>query len=235
MSILVDYMKLVFWKIRSFFLKYMTKIKNPNVYFGKNIQIIGANKVNIGKSSTIGDNFWLNINNKGIKDNKIIVDIGLNSNIGRNNFFTVGNGLKIGDYFFSSCYCSIVCATHNNENPFKPYIITEIIDLGDGVNIGANVFMGAHSMISGSVNIGFGSIIASGSVVTDDIPPLSIVAGYPAKVVKRFCLDKNEWVSPSEINERSVISEEEYKKMIILKNPRIIQARHAASVKMGWT
>ena len=90
-------------------------------------------------------------------------------------------------------------------------------------------------MISGSVNIGFGSIIASGSVVTDDIPTLSIVAGYPAKVVKRFCLDKNEWVSPSEINERGVISEEEYKKMIILKNPRIIQARHAASVKMGWT
>ena len=200
MRILIN-LKHNFFKIRSFFLKLKILLFARNVYFGKNIQIIGARKFYIGKNSTIGDSFWLNINNSGPLDSKKVVYIGSNSNIGRHNFFTVGNNLSIGDYFFSSCYCSIIGATHEISNPFKPYIISEVIDLGAGIKIGPNVFMGSHSMISGSLNIGFGSIIASGSVVVDDVPPLSVVAGNPARVIKRFCLSSRKWVSSDSFSE----------------------------------
>lgn len=37
----------------------------------------------------------------------------------------------------------------------------------------------------GGVKIGDGSIIAAGSVVTKDIPPMHIVGGNPAKILKR--------------------------------------------------
>ena len=48
----------------------------------------------------------------------------------------------------------------------------------DGVNIGAN------TVIIGEITIGENSIIAAGSVVVKDVPPNSIVAGNPAKVIK---------------------------------------------------
>jgi acetyltransferase-like isoleucine patch superfamily enzyme len=50
--------------------------------------------------------------------------------------------------------------------------------------IGRNCFIGARSLILPGIRIGDGSIVAAGSVVTRDVPPRSIVAGNPAKVVR---------------------------------------------------
>lgn len=48
-----------------------------------------------------------------------------------------------------------------------------------------DVWIGARSVILPGIKIGTGSIIAVGSVVTKDVEPLSIVAGVPAKLVKK--------------------------------------------------
>ena len=50
--------------------------------------------------------------------------------------------------------------------------------------IGKRCFIGAHSMILPGVKIGDESIVAAGAIVTKDVPPRSIVAGNPAKVVR---------------------------------------------------
>lgn len=50
--------------------------------------------------------------------------------------------------------------------------------------IGRNCFIGAHSIILPGVRIGDSCIVATGSVVTRDVAPNSIVAGNPARVVK---------------------------------------------------
>ena len=47
-----------------------------------------------------------------------------------------------------------------------------------------NVEIGANSVIIGKITIGHHSIIAAGSVVINDVPPNSLVAGNPAKVKK---------------------------------------------------
>ncbi|MFW5501511.1 MULTISPECIES: CatB-related O-acetyltransferase [unclassified Maridesulfovibrio] len=60
---------------------------------------------------------------------------------------------------------------------------------GDTV-IGSDVWIGYDATIMPGVNIGHGSIIGAKSVVTKDVPPYSIVAGNPARVV-RMRFDEN--------------------------------------------
>nr|WP_243425786.1 DapH/DapD/GlmU-related protein [Faecalicatena contorta] len=49
-----------------------------------------------------------------------------------------------------------------------------------------NVWIGRDAVIMKGVTVGQGSIVALRAVVVDDVPPYSIVAGNPAKVVKRL-------------------------------------------------
>lgn len=50
--------------------------------------------------------------------------------------------------------------------------------------IGRHCFIGARSIIMPGIQIGDGSIVGSGSVVTKDVPPRSIVAGNPARIIR---------------------------------------------------
>lgn len=59
----------------------------------------------------------------------------------------------------------------------QPWVEKDIV-------IGKNVWVGSGCIIMSGVTIGEGSVIAAGSVVTKDIPPLSLAAGIPAKVIK---------------------------------------------------
>jgi acetyltransferase-like isoleucine patch superfamily enzyme len=61
-----------------------------------------------------------------------------------------------------------------------------IMDQGsfhDGVNIGDDVLIGAGAVIMPGCRIGEGAVIGANSVVNMDIPPYSIVAGVPAKII----------------------------------------------------
>lgn len=49
-------------------------------------------------------------------------------------------------------------------------------------NIGSDVWIGQNAIVRAGVTIGDGAIVASGAVVTRDVPPYAIVAGYPSGV-----------------------------------------------------
>ena len=52
------------------------------------------------------------------------------------------------------------------------------------ITIGDDCWIGYRAVICAGVNIGRGSIIAAGAVVTRDVPDFTIVAGVPARVIK---------------------------------------------------
>lgn len=61
---------------------------------------------------------------------------------------------------------------------------TSLVSKGD-VTIGNDVWIGSGTTIMSGVTIGDGSAIGAGSVVTTDVEPYSIVAGNPARLVKK--------------------------------------------------
>lgn len=72
-----------------------------------------------------------------------------------------------------------------------------LIDKDVQTNIGNDVWIGMNSIIKRGVTIGNGAIIASGSVVTKDVAPYSIVGGVPAKLL-RFRFDQEQLEALSE-------------------------------------
>jgi len=59
----------------------------------------------------------------------------------------------------------------------------EVPPEGFDITIGDGCWIASGVLVSGGVSIGSHSIVAAGSVVTKDVPPFSIVAGVPARVI----------------------------------------------------
>ncbi len=101
--------------------------------------------------------------------------------------------IEIGKY----CQLGADVAIHSTNHPTS-YLSTYINkNLFDGelsklkeikkIRIGHDVWIGHNAIIVGNVNVGNGAVIASGSVVTKDVEPYSVVAGVPAREIrKRF-------------------------------------------------
>ena len=58
------------------------------------------------------------------------------------------------------------------------------IDVFGPIKIGNNVFIGFNSILMPGVTVADNVVIGAGSVVASDVPPNSVVAGVPAKVIK---------------------------------------------------
>lgn len=62
------------------------------------------------------------------------------------------------------------------------------------VRIGRNVWLGEQVCILPGVTIGDGAVVGANSVVTRDVPPRTIVAGNPARVIRRFDDASGQWL-----------------------------------------
>lgn len=62
---------------------------------------------------------------------------------------------------------------------------------GKPVVIEDAVWIGANSIVLPGVTIGRGSVVAAGSVVAQDVPPMVVVAGNPARIIKQAVQDQD--------------------------------------------
>jgi maltose O-acetyltransferase len=61
-----------------------------------------------------------------------------------------------------------------------------VLEYGEPVSIGADVWVGAGALILSGVTIGDGAVIGAGSVVTRDVPAGVLAVGNPCRVVRRI-------------------------------------------------
>ena len=123
----------------------------------------------------------VNIEPKVIFYNLHKSEIGNNSGIGMGSY--IGT-VKIGNDVMMGPEVVILSLDHNYFDPSIP-IRSQGVREDRPVVIEDDVWIGTRSIILPDVKIGKGSIIAAGSVVSKNVEPYSIVAGNPAKVIKK--------------------------------------------------
>ena len=57
---------------------------------------------------------------------------------------------------------------------------------GSPIRLEDHVWIGSGAIVLGGVTIGEGAVVAAGAVVTKDVPPFSVAAGVPARVIRTF-------------------------------------------------
>jgi acetyltransferase-like isoleucine patch superfamily enzyme len=91
-------------------------------------------------------------------------------------------GLTIGNNVLIASHVVIIPANHQFADATTP--IREQGETRLGIRIEDNVWLGTRATILDGVTIGQGAIVAAGAVVTKDVPPMAIVVGVPAKVIR---------------------------------------------------
>lgn len=110
------------------------------------------------------------------------ISLGSDIRINRGATLVSYSKISIGDYAIIGEFVSIRDANHGTS-PEKP--MRNQKHTTSPIDIGKDVWIGRGCCILPGVTIGKGSIIGANSVVTGDIPPYSIAAGIPAKVIKQ--------------------------------------------------
>lgn len=112
-----------------------------------------------GYNTTVGDNFFMNVNGKLMDSGKI----------------TIGNNV-----FIAPDVC-IVTEEHAMDVAQR----LEGLEYTHPVTIGDNVWICTGAIVLPGVTIGANSVIGAGSVVTKDIPPNSLAVGNPCRVIRQ--------------------------------------------------
>ncbi len=147
------------------------------------MDVLPFNNFSLGSGSTIED--FSTINN-GVGD----VIIGDNTLIGMSNVIigpiTIGDNVIFAQNIVASGlnheYTDVNTPIHQQKILVSPIIVED------------DCWIAANSVITAGVTIGRHSVIAAGAVVTKNIPPNSVAAGNPAKVIKQYDAGTQQWV-----------------------------------------
>ena len=111
--------------------------------------------------------------------------------IGAGSFLNIGvmvasqSLVEIGDHCMFANGCFVSDANHRFDDLDSPVTAQGFTSKGP-TRVGDNVWCGANVVITSGVTVGDRCVIGSNSVVTEDLPPLTIAAGAPARALKQI-------------------------------------------------
>jgi acetyltransferase-like isoleucine patch superfamily enzyme len=187
--------------LRKIFYPQLFRYTGRGVVFGRNITLRHPHKITIGDHSVIDDYAVLDAkgeNNRGIR-------IGKNVYIGRSTILSCKEGaIDVHDYCNLSANCSLLSETEiilgrycflagncylvaGGNHSFKrldtPIMFQPSFSRG-GIQIDADVWLGAGVIVLDGCRIGKGGVVGAGAVVTETLPSYSISVGIPAHKIK---------------------------------------------------
>ncbi len=141
------------------------------------LEALDEGRLTIGEGTLLEPGCWLTLAPEGR------IEIGAGCFLNRNTMVAAFESVRIGDHTMFANGCFVGDADHRFDDRRTPITQQGFTSKGP-VAIGANCWFGVNCVVTSGVTIGERCVIAANSVVNSDIPPGSIVAGAPAKVVK---------------------------------------------------
>ena len=171
------------WWARTFIIPFVIKRGKGSIIRRKaRLDIIPSKKITLGKKSVIED---YTIINNGMGDIFIGDYTHVTSRVKLVGPVTLGNYVTIGSG------AQITGLTHNYLDVTRPIAKQGVTP--NRTVVEDDVWIGGNSCINQGITIGTHSIIASGSVVTKNVPTYSVVGGNPARILRQYDFEKQEW------------------------------------------
>ena len=190
------------YALRRVFYPALFKEVGKGVVFGRSLTLRHPHKISIGDNTTIDDYAVLDAkgqDNQGIR-------IGRNVYVGRSTILSCKEGsiflddycnvsancsllseteIRLGKYCFLAGNCYLVAGGNHSFDDVNTPIMYQPSYSKGGIRIGEDVWLAAGTLVLDGVEVGRGSVVGAGSVVTRSLPELSIALGVPARVRKR--------------------------------------------------
>ena len=172
--------------------------------FGRNMTIRHPHRIRLGSGVILDDQSVIDAKgetNEGITigdgvyvgRNTIIyckngnIRIGNRVNISSNCQFVSSNDLSVGDYCVIGAYAYLLSGGGYDTAPGAPRFAEQNGFITKGpLTVGANCWLGAGIVVMDAASIGEHCVVAAGAVVTQPVPPQTVVGGVPARVLKTF-------------------------------------------------
>ena len=127
-------------------------------HMGRNVVILSPFFCDYGSHISIGDCTYINFNLTVLDEAQV----------------------TIGSHVFIGPGCSLLTAVH----PLDAQERNKSTEKALPITIGDSVWLGGNVTVLPGVTIGEGAVVGAGSVVTRDVPPRTVVAGNPARIIR---------------------------------------------------
>ena len=148
----------------------------PDCVIELGVLVFHPENIELGSNVYVGHNTIL----KGYHKNKLV--IGDETWIGQQCFFHSAGGIDIGAHVGIGPGVRIITSKHEEAGRNTPIVDAPITFAP--VHIADDVDIGVSAVILPGVRIGRGAQVGAGAVVATDVPPYTVVAGVPARVLK---------------------------------------------------
>ncbi|CAA9589932.1 hypothetical protein AVDCRST_MAG81-4931 [uncultured Synechococcales cyanobacterium] len=159
-------------------------------YIQAGCEFFGGNHIEIGDAVKIHRDVRINMSSNSFLQvgNNVWLDRGVDINVaGEDCVIEIGNGSFLGPYVCMAGPghikigkgCMIASQSGLYANNHRADGLSR-----EGIEIGDNCWLGTGVKVLDGVKIGRGCVIGAGTVVTKNIPPMSVAVGVPAKVIK---------------------------------------------------
>lgn len=177
------------------------KLRTRGLRLGKYPKLAGLSHIHLGENFSAGNGLWLEavivFSGETFRPQ---LDIGPNCNLSDHvhiactHKITIGEGLLCGSRVVISDHAHGVYSGPDQSLPTQRPVERRL-SKDRAVTIGRNVWIGDGTAILAGANIGEGAIIGANSVVTGFIPSNTIVAGAPARPIRRWDESTAQWIS----------------------------------------
>lgn len=130
----------------------------------------------IGERTTLEGEVWLKLAAPQAR-----LEVGAYTFFGQGCHVNVLERVEIGAHCLFGPRCVIV---DHNHGILPERRIDEQPCVAKPIHVGDDVWMGAGAVVLPGVSIGSGAVVGAQSVVTRDVPPMAVVAGNPARVIR---------------------------------------------------